>query len=310
MRALRAAIAASVLAIAGTASADEPAPARTTARRAIIEGDLPKARAILRDAPADAAGADRAANAELLFIVEEWSATGRPPAVTGANDAPAPDTEESWERAFSNGRNLLLVGRYAEAARRFDALVGSAPDLVAGARAAELRALARESAPAVQPAAPSTVPVAKPPPAADTPPPSSTEKAETESRWYGWQTLLADGLAAVAIPLSPPLALGLYLGGGPIIHIVHLNGFKVLMSLGVRVIAPVTGALIGGFASEGCDGFLCQLEGAAVGTIVGVGIAVVTDAALVSHEKVPAEKKSATLVPIILPGRIGLAGTF
>src|SRR5688572_2811071 len=109
MRALRVAIAvsalASTLAIGRPAAADDPVPARITARRAIIEGDLPRARAILKDAPADAGATERAANAELLFIVEEWASTGRPPAVSGANDAPATDAEETWERSFSIGRS-------------------------------------------------------------------------------------------------------------------------------------------------------------------------------------------------------------
>ena len=58
----------------------------------------------------------------------------------------------------------------------------------------------------------------------------------------------------------------------------------------------------------------CQLEGGAVGVLVGAGIAALVDATLISWEKVPVEKpvekKSATIVPILTPSRIGLGGTF
>lgn len=317
MMGLRAAIATTVIAtalvISADARADEPAQARVAARRAIVEGDLPRARTILTGASSpDVAAAERAAIAELLYIVDLWTPTGRPPSATVANDAPAPDVEEDWQRSFANGRDRLVAGQYAEAARRFDALVASAPDLVAGARAAELRALAREAAPNVQPAAPPPL-VAGPAPSPEKAERPATN-AETESHWYGWQTLLSDGLAIAATPLAPPLGAGLYLLGAPIVHIVHLEGFNVLKSLGVRVISPVVGGLLGIAASDGCDGFLCQLEGGAVGVLVGAGIAVVVDAALISWEKVPVEKpvekKSATIVPILTPGRIGLGGTF
>src|SRR5207253_6226271 len=102
-------------------------------------------------------------------------------------------------------------------------------------------------APSVQPAAP--------PPAVTTNAPSKPEKpeakAETETRWYGWQTLLSDGLAVVATPLAPPLGVGMSFLGAPIIHIVHLEGFNVLNSLGIRVIAPVVGGLVGLAAADG-----------------------------------------------------------
>lgn len=308
MRRLRTAIATTLLvgmSLLGEARADDQAQARVEARRAIVAGDLPRAQSILRAAPSDAGAAERAATAELLYVIDLWSSTGRPPAVTGANDAPAPDAEDDWQRSFSNARSLLVDGRYAEAARRFDALVGSAPDLVAGARAAELRALAREAAPNVQP----TPPAAKPT-KAEQPPPEKPGKVETETRWYGWQTLLSDGLAVVAMPLAPPLGAGLYFLGAPTIHIVHLEGFNVLKSLGIRVISPVVGGLIGIAAAEGCSGFLCELEGGAWGVIIGAGVAVVVDAAFIAREDVPVEKKTAKIVPIITPGRVGVGGTF
>lgn len=279
----------------------------------MVAGDLPRARTILSSAPAgDVAAAERAATAELVFVIDTWSSSGgRPPAVTGANDAPAPDAEDDWQRAFSSARSLLVDGRYAEAARRFDALVGNAPDLVAGARAAELRALAREAAPNVQPAAPVAPRVAETPPAASTPA-SKPDKPETETRWYGWQTLLSDGLALAATPLSPPLGAGLYFLGAPTVHILHLEGFNVLKSLGIRVISPVVGGLVGLAAADGCSGPLCELEGGAWGVIIGAGIAVVVDAAFIAREDVPVEKKEkkATIVPLLTPGRVGVGGTF
>src|SRR5690606_8377897 len=129
------------------------------------------------------------------YVVDLWAARGRPPSMTAVNEAPMPDPEEDWEHAFANGRDLLVAGHYAEAARRFDALVGAAHDLVAGARAAELRALAREVAPAAPPAPPAAP--AKAPPPGGGEEEEGTRERKTETRWYGWQTLISDGIAVV-----------------------------------------------------------------------------------------------------------------
>lgn len=277
---------------------------RVSARRAIVQGDLGRARELLRGAisPENAA-AERAASAELLYVIDVWSSSGRPLAQTSPNDAPAPDATDDWDHAFANARESLVVGRYAEAARRFDALVGSAPDLVAGARAAELRALAREATPAVD-AAPPRSTLAPPSVAADVAP-------QTETRWYGWQTLISDGVAIVTTPLLPPLGVSIYALGGPIVHVVHLRGLAVLGSLGIRIVAPVSGVLVGLQAANGCDGFLCELEGAAWGALIGVGVAVAIDAAFIAREEVSVTKeKKVTFVPILTPARVGVGGTF
>jgi hypothetical protein len=313
MRRLRIAVNATILAAlvigsSGDARADERGQARVAARQAMIDGDLARARDILRAAPSDAGSADRAAAAELLYVIDLWSSKGRPPAVTGANDAPVPDSEEDWEHAFANGRNLLVVGQYAEAARRFDALVGAAPDLVAGARAAELRALARDGASGVQATVPPAPAVVAPPPPRDDA--SRAGHVDMATRWYGWQTLLSDGLAVVATPLLPPLGIGLYFLGAPTVHLAHVNGWGILGSLGVRIVAPTIGYFIGAAAAEGCTGLLCEVEGGAWGALVGAGIAAVVDAAFIAREQVPVEKKTATIAPLVMPGRVGIGGSF
>jgi len=282
------------------ARAEEPAQARVAARHAIVAGDLKRARAILAEATAspDAGAAERAAVAELSYVIETWSHLGRPPAATSANDAPIPDDEEDFEHAFARARSMLLGGHYAEAARRFDTLVGTAPDLVAGARAAELRALAREAAPAVAPAPP-------PPPAR-----GAEESVQTEPRWYGWQTLIVDATSIVMTPIVPALGVTGYFLGGPIVHVAHWHGLHMLASLGVRVGAPTVGLFVGLAAANGCTGDdFCELEGAAIGALIGIGVAIAVDAAVIARDEVPVEKKTA-IVPFLAPGRAGIGGTF
>jgi hypothetical protein len=120
----------------------------------------------------------------------------------------------------------------------------------------------------------------------------------TRPRWYGWQTLVVDGAtlsvfvtAAVAgsgdEKLGAKLAvLGLasYELGPGIVHFVHGNPGRGFASFGIRFGLPLTGAFIGASAASGCDGFLCEAGGAAVGALLGVGGAIAIDAALFAYE--------------------------
>ena len=127
---------------------------------------------------------------------------------------------------------------------------------------------------------------------------------EAPSRWYGWQTLAADG-ASLALSLgaigvagaggsdsdTPSEALvwgslGTYVLGAPVVHWVHQNTGRGFASLGLRVGGPVVLGLIGAEA-EGCShqgGDFCGLVGALIGTSVGIVAAVTIDAAVFAYD--------------------------
>lgn len=130
-----------------------------------------------------------------------------------------------------------------------------------------------------------------------------------EQRWYGWQILVVDGAAdALAIATVAThrggtypttlagysLAAGGYLFGGPIVHAVHGHGWRTLGSLGLRVGAPLGGALLGllggavGTRPSGVDeGGLATIFLGVVGLSVGVIAAQVLDPVLLGSEDVP-----------------------
>jgi hypothetical protein len=94
------------------------------------------------------------------------------------------------------------------------------------------------------------------------------------------------------------------------VHVAHLHGWSALGSLGLRVLAPPGGFIIGALAGSGCSGELCALGYGLVGGIVGIAAAITIDAAVLARDTVPIEKKNASFVPLIAPDRIGVAGTF
>ena len=63
--------------------------------------------------------------------------------------------------------------------------------------------------------------------------------------WYGWQTLIADGVAIASTPFVPVVGVGVYLTGAPIVHLAHGNGARAGASLGFRLGAPLVGAVGG-----------------------------------------------------------------
>jgi hypothetical protein len=131
--------------------------------------------------------------------------------------------------------------------------------------------------------------------------------AETRTSWYGWQTLLADGGAialwavadAVDDPrLAPNASRGrafasnaLYVSGfavyaivPPVIHLAHGSRDKALVSAGLRLGAPLLGALVGyaigaAIGDGPCrEGNPCSVTGAGIGLGAGVGTAMIVDA--------------------------------
>jgi hypothetical protein len=138
-------------------------------------------------------------------------------------------------------------------------------------------------------------------PATAPPPP------RTENHWYGWQTLVVDagwimlGVLGSGSNSSAVSVVGIvtYFLGGPVVHWAHGHGAKGAIDLGIRLGAPVVGALlglgIGGLADHGhtissdgggaTDG---AIVGAVLGAFIGLVGAITVDAAVLANEDVPA----------------------
>src|SRR5207237_2441208 len=124
---------------------------------------------------------------------------------------------------------------------RLRALADSAPNDVRRAVASELGRLAGALAGRVQEPAEKQ----KPLPLTVVP----QEKVETETRWYGWQTLLVDAgwivISVSSVPLksAAPAVVGTigYFIGPPILHAVHDRTWIALLDLGLRIALPIVG---------------------------------------------------------------------
>jgi hypothetical protein len=141
----------------------------------------------------------------------------------------------------------------------------------------------------------------------------------TETRWYGWQTLLTDG-GAVALPVvaatsrnEPLTAVALVAGAGvfalgaPIVHLAHGRPGAFGLSLGLRLALPALAA----FAfSRPCRG---ECNGPVL-TLLLLPAPVIIDATALAWEKRPVPAKmSWTVSPLRLAGGelgLGVAGRF
>lgn len=149
--------------------------------------------------------------------------------------------------------------------------------------------------------------------------------AETESRWYGWQTLAVAApsitVTAIATAENSGIAfagLGAFVLGGPVVHASHGNFGRAGASLGMNVALPLLfGALLPkpctdtGEAGPGRKD--CKLDTQRVlpiGVFVGAGIATLVDAVFLAKEDVPRAEPRASfrMTPSIatLPGGISL----
>jgi hypothetical protein len=254
--------------------------------------------------------AERAAVSELAFVLEEWAMHGPPkrrvtckPLSVSANGELA-----RWQRHVSEARALLIEGCFSAAEETFEELFATAPDLVAASRVMELRALARESeAEAILPKkrdVPTALPVSSDATSAE------NQKPGVVKRWYGWQTLILDGVALVLTPINPYVGLGTYLLGAPIVHGAHgrfLTGFG---DLGLRFSAPVVGAALPYIASTAGKNGGCKTScevATATGAVLGLVAAVVIDAAAIAREEIPKrESARMNLRPIAVPHPTGL----
>lgn len=299
-------------------------------RRAVLTGNHERARARIGELRTDGLSAsERAALEELSSINEDWSTSGIP-APAGGTWTPMPDPNVDWEAAFSATRQLLAKGWYVEAQARFARLVAATSVETDAARAEALRLVAQD--------APH---IAKPTRAVSTIVPAEvlTERPEnppvrTTTHWYGWQTLIADGVAIPMLFVVPPLSLGIYLVAPPVVHLFNGRPLVALGDLAVRAGAPIAlGAIAGAGGAAACaigsGGGVhpyCvsfpMLFGAAVGTV----FAMVIDAAVLAREatREPAAasrndayrpRRSVSLLPTFTLDRenaasVGLVGSF
>jgi len=119
--------------------------------------------------------------------------------------------------------------------------------------------------------------------------PAHAQPAEEPAppRWYGWQIAAADApLLALAATSLDGGGEGAYIGvagllvTGPIVHGLHGEGGRAAGSAVLRVLAPALGVLVGSSTGRGeheeGDSHT-SIEGAAVGALVGYGIALGVD---------------------------------
>jgi hypothetical protein len=133
---------------------------------------------------------------------------------------------------------------------------------------------------------------------------------ETRSEWYGWQTLIIDGVAVASLPLayySPPVIIGsltAYTLGPPIVHLAHGKVGTAFGSLGLRVGMPLVGAFVGQFFGHTGE---WGNTGAYVGGLVGAIGAQVIDATVLTFEDVPGLRTTLPLPNLVLrPGYAAL----
>jgi hypothetical protein len=161
----------------------------------------------------------------------------------------------------------------------------------------------------------------------DAPPPVASRPADppdTFSRWYGWQTLLADaaGIAAVAgcatlvhdqgMVCVAPFALA-----SPAVHVAHGHPLRGALSFAMNLGLPLAGGAIGAAAAD-ChnDEFLCGLSEIGLGIIVGVVAAATVDAMIAFDDEAPAPapQRSLPVLPTVSLSSggagLGFAGRF
>ncbi len=155
----------------------------------------------------------------------------------------------------------------------------------------------------------------------------ATQPAPAQT-WYGWQTLLADGAGIAGFAgcvnlLDNSDAEGIcvvpFLLAAPAVHIAHGNPGRAGISFLLNGGLPIAGALIGAAAADCGNGdFLCGLGEAAVGLLIGVGVAATIDAAISFDSEAAPPRAVARRAPTLLPtvsltsgsAGLGLAGRF
>jgi hypothetical protein len=156
--------------------------------------------------------------------------------------------------------------------------------------------------------------------AREKPLPLEAEQQSTRM-WYGWQTLLVDGISMGVVALSTIgeetgavwFGLGMLLITSPIVHFAHMNIVGGFTSLAIRAVSSamfVFGASIatGDAFSEGSGDRDTEGTVLAAAGLLGMTTAVVVDAAVFAYEEPMRGQSRAVLTPWFDParGRIGL----
>jgi len=142
------------------------------------------------------------------------------------------------------------------------------------------------------------------------PPPESEPKLE--SNWYGWQTLIVDGVwlfgLSAADEQSATLIVGTYVLGGPIVHWSHGNVGRGFGSLALRLGAPLGLALAFASGCDSSDGDMGCIGSVVAGAALGVVGAVVLDASVLAREEVPIEDSALSIGPVQLAPAVSMDG--
>jgi hypothetical protein len=134
---------------------------------------------------------------------------------------------------------------------------------------------------------------------------------EAERRWYGWQIIATDGVVLLSASLAASgsswegwgdLAAILYLSGGPLVHFAHGDVGMGFGSLGLRVVAPLGGVLMGalvGGTKRNDNGCYMQcpspaVTDAVVGFALGMLAASIIDVAVLAYDAQPAASPTAS----------------
>lgn len=161
---------------------------------------------------------------------------------------------------------------------------------------------------------------------ADAPPELPADDDETgelapRRKWYGWQTLTTDGASLAVLLIG---AAGANVGGSRgdgssnlaaagvlgyvfapgIVHFTHRNPGRGFASFGMRIGFPIAGAMLGAAMGSGCNEYLCEAQGAAIGALLGVGGAIAIDAAVFAYDdRKPSPPSLGGLSPLVLIGK-------
>ncbi|HET7538658.1 MAG TPA: hypothetical protein VFK05_02265 [Polyangiaceae bacterium] len=148
-------------------------------------------------------------------------------------------------------------------------------------------------------------------------------------RWYGWQTLAADGVAGAIFLVAyaddhNPALFGLsgvsFALGAPAIHVAHGRWAVAMGSLGLRILGPCVGAVIGAGADvrasqDAAGGGDTHGKWTAVGAGLGGVVVSAIDAAILAHDPhwsrpPPPSERALSPLPQLLVLRQGIGLTY
>jgi hypothetical protein len=138
----------------------------------------------------------------------------------------------------------------------------------------------------------------------------ATEEAE---RWYGWQTLVVDGVAVASLPLAGVVSSGgnenaaqsilvggllTYYIGAPTVHFAHGRVGIGFASLGLRVALPIVGAGLAVATCHDDTGEFGCFGPVFLGLAGGIITPIVLDAAVFGYEPEPTEAAARNSFPV------------